>query len=136
MENDLNKLFQNLGGVTVPAGLDRAVFARIDRETHRAARLRFAVFVPLALLSSVGVVVSFQYLAREIVQSGLSQYLSVIASDGGVVLAYWKEFSLSVAEQAPVFEIAIFLGTIVTLFGSLKAAVKNARTIFTHIQLA
>lgn len=136
MEKDYQKLFRGLGCPSVPVGLYDSVLLRIDGEARRASRLRLAVFVPLVVLSSVATVVSFQYLARETVQSGLSEYLSILFSDEGTILLYWKEFLISLAEQAPVFGMTLFLGTIVALVSSLKATIKNTQTMFTHIQLA
>lgn len=136
MEKDYQKLFQALGNPAIPVGLRDSVLARIDNEVRRASIIRLAVFVPLTLIAGVATVVSFQYLARETAQSGLSEYLSILFSDGGTMLSYWKEFLISLAEAAPVFGMAVFLGAVLSLLGSLKAAIKNVQTTFTHIQLA
>lgn len=136
MEKDYQKLFKGLGDPSVPAGLYGSVLARIDSEARRAARLRLAVFVPLIFISAISVIVSFQYLVRETAQSGLSEYLSILFSDGGTVLLYWKEFLISLAEEAPILDAALFLGAVLALAGSLKATIKNVQTTFTHIQLA
>lgn len=136
MEKDYQKLFDGLVSPSVPARLYDSVLLRIDVEARHASRLKFAVFAPLAFLSSVAVVVSFQYMARETAQSGLSEYLSIIFSDGGTILSYWKEFLVSLVESAPVFGATLFLGAVLALMGSLRVTFKNAQTTFTHIQLA
>lgn len=136
MEKGYQKLFQALEDPAVPVGLQGVIFARIDREAHRASLIRLAIFLPLVFVSSAAVVASFQYLARETAQSGFSEYFSILFSDGGTLLSYWKEFLISLAEQAPVFGATLFLGAILALVGSLRATFKNAQTTFTHIQLA
>lgn len=127
MEKDYTKLFQTLKPVTVPTGLSRVINARIEREQRRGARVRIAVFAPLALLSGVAVIFSFQYLVQELSRSGISEYFSVLLSDGGVALAYWKEFSLSVVEQLPVLGGALFLGAVLALLSSLKSIIQNTQ---------
>ncbi len=136
MEKDYQRLFQGLVGPSVPAGLQDSILLRINREARYTSLVRLAVFVPLALISSVAVVASFQYLVHETAQSGLSEYISIIFSDGDTMLSYWKEFLLSLAEAAPVFGATLFLGAVLALLGSLKSAFKNTQTIFQHIQLA
>lgn len=135
MEKDYQKLFKDLRSPAIPAELHSAILARVDREARRASVFRFANFVLLIFISALATVVSFQYLARETAQSGLSEYLSIIFSDGGTLLSYWKEFLLAIAEQAPVFGVTIFLGAVLSLIGSVNSAFKNAQTTFTHIQL-
>lgn len=136
MGKDYKKLFSGLENPGLPAGLYGSVLARIDNEARRLSLIRLAIFVPLVLISSVAVVTSFQYLVEVSAQSGLSEYLSILFSDSGTVLSYWKEFLLLIAEQAPVLGAALFLGAVLAFAGSLRSAIKNAQTVFTHIQLA
>lgn len=128
MEKDYTKLFQTLRPITVPTGLSRAINAQIEREQRHGAQVRIAVFAPLAFLSGVAVVLSFQYLAQELSRSGISEYFSILLSDSGVALTYWKEFSLSVVEQLPVLGGALFLSAVLMLLSSLKSIIQN-----THI---
>lgn len=136
MDKDYQRLFQTLGSPAMPRGLGDTILARVDNEVRRASLIRLAIFVPLVFVSSVATVVSFQYLMRETVQSGFSEYFSILFSDGGTVLLYWKEFMLALVEQAPVFGATLFLGAVFALMGSLKSMVKNIQTVSHHIQLA
>lgn len=136
MEKDYQKLFQTLKNPEVPVGLQDAVLARIDTEARRASRIRFAIFAPLLIVSVISVISSFQYLVQETVQSGLTNYFSIILSDGGAVLTYWKEFLTYTADQAPILGLAIFFGTIFALLVSLKATLRNAQVIFPNAQLS
>lgn len=128
MQSNYSKLFKSLDGVYVPSGLSNVTIKRIRREQRRAAFLRLTFVVPMAFLSSAAVVFSFKYLADEIAQSGLPQYLSVIFSDGGTALTYWKEFSISIADQLPVLSATLFLGAAFALLGTISSIVKNAQT--------
>lgn len=136
MEKDYRRLFATLENPAVPAGLQGLILERIDSEMRRLSRIRLAVFVPLVFLSSVAVVSSFQYLAQETAQSGFSTYLSILFSDGSNVLSFWKEFLLSLAEQAPIFGTVLFLGAILALVGSLRATLNSTQTTYRSATLA
>lgn len=136
MEKDYKKLFALSEHPQVPTGLQASVLLRIDREARRISRIRLALLAPLALASSVSVVVSLQYLAQEIAQSGLVSYLSILFSDSATVFILWKEFSISLAEQVPVFGIIIFMATTLVFVGAVKLLIKNAKTVFRGGQLA
>lgn len=135
MEKDYQKLFHATEKPEVPAGLQDFVLARIDSEARRMSRVRLAMFVPLVFISSVAVVASFQYLASETAQSGMSEYVSIIFSDGSTMLSYWREFLFALVEQAPIFGATLFLGAVLALLGSLKSAFRNAQIIFYPNQL-
>lgn len=136
VEKDYQRLFQSLEIPRVPQGLKDSIFLRINREERRTSIIKLAVFVPLALLSGVAVVASFQYLMNQTAQSGFSEYIAILFSDGGTLLSYWKEFLLSVAERAPIIGTALFLGAILTLMGSIKSVLRNAHTVLHSSQLA
>lgn len=135
MEKDYKKLFQGLESPALPSGLYQSVLNEISLAERRVSQVRLAVFVPLVLISSFAVFASFQYLAGETAQSGLSEYLSILFSDGGTVLSYWKEFLISLAETAPVFGTALFLGAIWALMVSIKSALKNTQIALRPFQL-
>ncbi len=110
------------------------ILMRIEREKIRAARIRFALLGTTALASVIALIPAYQYAASEFAQSGFSQYLSIVFSDSGVALVYWKEFMLALAESAPVFGATILLSVIFTLLGSITLTVKDARRAFLSVQ--
>lgn len=136
MEKDYQRLSKTLKKPAVPTGLQDLVLAHIDSEIARLSRIRLAIFVPLMLVSSVGVVLSFQYLAQVASQSGFSSYLSIIFSDGRSVLSFWKELLLSLAEQAPVLETSLFLGALLALVSSFRKAISSTQTMYYSTKLA
>lgn len=108
-----------------PERLYLSILARIGSEKRRLALIRLAFFGVVAVASLVVVIPSFQYVAREFAQSGFYEYLFLIFSDSGVVLASWKEFALSLAESLPITEITIFLVTVFVFLVSAKLTIKN-----------
>src|SRR3989344_3524522 len=74
-----------------PERLYGNILARIEREKIRAARIRFVLLGTTALASVVALIPAYQYAASEFSQSGFSQYLSIVFSDSGIAVVYWKE---------------------------------------------
>ncbi len=130
MDKNYSKLFQALDPVDVPEGLSSSIIAKIRKEQQRNARLQLAISAPLAFISGVAVVFTFQYLAQELSRSGLGDYFSVLFSDGGAVLTYWREFALSLLEQIPILSMILFLSATLALLGSMRSLVKNIQTNF------
>ena len=114
----------------VPEGLSSSIIAKIRKEQQRNARLQLAISAPLAFISGVAVVFTFQYLTQELSRSGLGDYFSVLFSDGGAVLTYWREFALSLLEQIPILSMILFLSATLALLGSMRSLVKNIQTNF------
>lgn len=133
MEKDIDRLLKTFDRVSVPQGLQDAVFACIHREEVRLARIRLAFFVPLVFLSGLGVVASALYAIKEVAQSGFLQYVSIIFSDSSAVFAYAGEFLLSLAEQAPLLGISVFLATLFALLQSMRETMKNMQTMFATV---
>lgn len=131
MKNNYQKLFHGLNKIEAPENLGEKILTRISIEERRKAEWRLAFSVPLAIASSIGVVFAFQYAAQEVAQSGFYQYLSIVLSDEGAAVTYWKELSMLLAESAPILGTAALLGAVLVLLGSLRSAVKNAQTVFT-----
>lgn len=108
-----------------PERLYLGILARIEREKRRIARIRLAFFGIVAGASLASIIPSFQYVMREFAQSGFYEYLSLLFSDSGAVLASWREFALSLAESLPITEITIFLVMVFVFLVSAKLAIKN-----------
>lgn len=112
-----------------PERLYLGILARIEREKRRIARIRFVLSGIAAFTSVIALVPAGLYAFGEFYQSEFYQYLSVIFSDIGIALAYWKEFSLSLAESLPLSGPAIFLSLIFIFMGALKMTVENAERV-------
>lgn len=122
-----NKTF--FSEVNLPEGLTHTVLRRIEAERRRVARLRFIGMGAVAGLSVIAMVPTAQYTIGEFYQSGFYQYSSLFLSDGGSILSYWREFTLTLAESAPLLGITIFLTLVFVLLSSLQSAFNNRRFI-------
>lgn len=111
--------------INLPEGLTQAVLWQIEMERRRIARFRFVGMGAVAGLSALAMVPTAQYTMAEFYQSGFYQYSSLLFSDGGSALSYWKELTLILAESAPLLGITLSLALIFVLVGSLQSAFKN-----------
>lgn len=101
------------------------IMARIKRE-ERFLAFRNVIFFSIgALISFIVFFPALGALRAELSRSGSLQYLSLIFSDTGTVIAYWSDFSSSILESLPVLTMAAFLATILVFLGSLKFLIRN-----------
>ena len=77
-------------------------------------------------LASLGLLVpAFEMLFNDFAHSGFYEYFSLIFSDGGLMLSYWKELSLSLAESLPIMSIIYTLSLFFVCFLSFKYIIKQ-----------
>jgi hypothetical protein len=115
--------------ITPPGGLTQAILWRIEVEQRRVAQFRFIGMGVLAGFSAIAMVPTAQYTMAEFYQSGFYQYSSLILSDGGSILPYWRELMMTLAESAPIFGATLSLGLIFVLFVSLQSVFNNRQFI-------
>ncbi len=86
------------------------VMARIAEKRRARARIATAAHSSLLVLALIALFPAIQYVFDAAARSGFSQYLSLAFSDGGSLLATWKEFALTMIESAPLMAVASVLG--------------------------
>ena len=118
MDPRLQKMFAS--SAPVPSGLESRIMVRVEK----AARRRFFERAIAGSVASVAFAFILFVVGREtlseIATSGFGQYLSLIWSNGGSVLADWRDFGWTIAESAPITGFALCLGTV----GFFVAAVR------------
>ncbi len=129
-EESYKRFFEQLPEVAPPPGLNEAVLARIERTKKHSARRWCIGMSALAASSFAALIPAFRYAAEEGYRSGSYHYLSLLFSDSGVVLASWREFTLTLAESLPLLQASVFLGTLFVLLTSFRSALKNMPAAF------
>ena len=130
MSDNFEKLFNKLEQFEPSEKLRANILARIDFEKRRSFRIRLAVLGTVAAASFGAVIPSFQYAWRAFFQSGFYEYLSLLFSDSGAVLASWKTFILSLAETIPLAEMTIFLIAVFVFLFSARLAIKSVKSFY------
>ncbi len=121
MKDNYQKLFNSLEDAPVPNGLKESVLLRIESEALKQRRIQMGFFVSASFASGFGTVFLFTLLLKSLSQSGLYEYLSLIFSDGGALVSFWKEFAFTFMESLPVLVLAGFLAaTAVFLWAAAK----------------
>ncbi|MEI6627195.1 MAG: hypothetical protein WCL61_01245 [bacterium] len=105
---------------TTPA-VSELVFSRIRQAEKRQAHLEFALSYSFLFLAIILSLSTFSWIYRDASQTGLLTSLSLIFSDSGTILSYWKEFSFSIVENLPFVSL---VSTLISLF-ILILATKN-----------
>jgi len=110
MRQDFEKLFSHLKPAEPPAGLfDRIILAiKREQELQRTKRLLFG-FLFLLITSFIATPISWKILVSQVENSGILYFISTAVSDFGTFLAFWKDFSLAIAESLPVAGITVFV---------------------------
>jgi hypothetical protein len=119
--NDASKdLLQNLSPIEPPAALKSAIVSRVGRLERRALLARRAVAIGADLLSAAAFVSALVTLVRSFQQSSFGSYLSLLLSDGRLVLSFWSQYLYSLSESLPVTGIAALLASFLLLLASLR----------------
>ena len=124
MQEKLIKIFQK-AEYEPESILASTVWSAIIARDRRIIRFKLWIFSFMGFASLVGLVPVFKILLNDLAQSGFYEYFSLIFSDGGSMLAYWKELFLSLAESLPVFSIISTLSLFFIFFLSLKYLTKQ-----------
>jgi len=133
MKGDLKKLFSELGGQNIPPSLYNDIVFKLETARIKKARLGLIFQGVLSLVSFVIAFPIFLNVAERFSQSGFFQYLSLVFTDGEIVLSNWKVFASSLLESAPFYEATIFLAVVFVLLQSLKFAVRNLKIAQFHV---
>lgn len=124
MQDKLVKIFKN-AKYNPDEGLAFSVFQTIITQDRRIARLKLWSLGFVLFASSMGLIPAFQILSSDLIHSGFYEYFSLIFSDGGAMLSYWKELSFSLAESLPTMSIVFTLSMLFICFLSLKYLIKQ-----------
>ena len=96
----------------------------ITRDKYNA-RLKLWAFSFTGLVSLAGLTLTFRMLLNDLTQSGFSEYFSLIFSDSGLIISYWKELVFSLAESLPIMSTIFTLSLIFVFLLSLRYMMKQ-----------
>lgn len=123
--NNYQKLLNNLGSKPAPEDLYKGVLLRLTIEQGRAVKRRFAIAAASLVASVTAAVVAVLALASSLTASGFWKFISLIFTDGGTVVTYWQQFSLSLLESFSMTEMVVSLACIFAVILSIRFMLKN-----------
>jgi len=110
--------------------LFQKIMSRIGEERRRlAVKRRIFVFSFGLAVSAAAFFPTLNIVKNELAESGFLNFVSLIFSDLGAVLANWQNFLFAILESFPVMSVAAFLATIFVFLQSLKFLNRNAKII-------
>jgi len=111
-------------------GLFEEIMGCIRREEFFYAKCRMAAFFLLFAVSAVAFLPVLRIAAAEAAESGFFEFMSLMFSDSGAVLALWQNFLLALAESLPVVSLAALLIVTLVLFQSLKIISRDLKFVY------
>lgn len=136
MRKDYEKLFSRLESPEPPAELLGKIIARIQKEKQFIfIKKRLFFFSTVMLVSTVALIPTINVFQEGLTQSGLLQFISLFASDFGLVIADWQNFGLAILESLPVMNVIAFLFAALVFLWSLKHLAQATRVVFNKQQL-
>jgi hypothetical protein len=124
MEDKLIKIFQK-AKYEPESDLEQVVWSTIIARDKRTTRFKLWTYGFVGLASFAGLIPAFKILFTDLAHSGFYEYFSLIFSDTGSILSYWKELIFSLTESLPVVSIIFTLSLLFICFLSLRYLMKQ-----------
>ena len=136
MNRNWENVFETIGGSKSLDLLPAKILGRIDQAQARRTRWQLIAAEIVGSLSVVALFPIFINMLGQFQSSGFWNYFSLLFTDTGVIAIYWKEFSLALVEALPWFPLTLVFILILTLFVSLRFALKDFKRIGLSTNLA
>jgi len=127
MANKYKKLFGYINLIEPSRELKERILNRISLEEKRLARIRAWAFGSTTVASFGLSAWAVVYLIKSVNESGFLQYLSLIFSENGAVLAYWRELSLALIQSLPITGLILFLAAVGFFVWSVANMLQGAK---------
>lgn len=119
-----------------PAYLLGKIMERIEKEERiLMLKKRIAFFFTGLFGLMTGLIYVFRLAQTTIVESGFSQYFSLLFSDTAIVTNYWQNFFITLLETFPITETAVSLFFILLILQVIKFLAKDFKNI-KNLQIA
>lgn len=133
MRKDYEKLFTRFALPEPPEGLfDRIILAvKHEQELRNTKRLAFG-FLVLLIISLAATPFSLPFFLRQIVESGILQFMSIAINDLGTFLSLWPDSVMAVAESLPVMGIIVFVINMILVVFTLRLFLRRKGLLLRH----
>ncbi len=120
MPNGTTDLLLNLNPIKPPDRLRSSILATVSGLERRAILARRLAAVGADLFCSAAFISALVTLVRSLRSSSFGTYLSLLLSDGRLVLSFWSEYLYSLFESLPLTGIVACLASLLLLLASLR----------------
>ena len=128
--NNQEKLFEPSDG------LFDQIMSRIHEEQKIImVKRRFAIFFVGLIGSIAAFMPAFKMMQTGFNESGFINFFSLLFTDIGMVMTYWRSFAMTLLGTLPLMSMATFLVIVFVFLESLKFLTQDMRIIFKHAQI-
>lgn len=132
LEKALFSVFEKNPDLAIPADLSARIVAAVLRRQRLNAIIKLSLGSFFSIGSFVVGLLIWRYENLTLAGSGVSRLLSLLFSDFSVVMSFWKEYLLSVAESLPLAPLAAVLAFVWLCLVNLRFALKNYSFLTHH----
>ncbi len=116
--------------INFPQELSGIVLSRVHKAQKQRVVLRMSFFGSFCIGSLIAVLYAGMYFVQATTQTGFSQYISLLFSDGAALLTSWKEFSLLLVESVPLTHGVVVLITVGLFVWSLSKVLEKRKIMY------
>lgn len=120
-----NKLFSI---VEPSVNLKNSIINKIKREEIKRTAYKIAISSGISLATIFVTIFSVSNIIKDAYQSGLSEYLSLIFSDGTLLISHWQTYLISITESLPMIQITVTVASVWIFAWSLNTVVETLKT--------
>ena len=96
------------------------VFIKIQKEQSKSIKKQKIIWSASSFVFSIFTITTGWHAISSVASSDIGNYVSLMFSDTGSIMNFWKEFVISIIESLPIIGIGLFLLSIYLLFWSTK----------------
>ena len=111
-------------------GLFGEIMGCIRREGLFYAKCRMTSFLFLLIGSAASFLPIWRISAEEAAESGFFEFISLLLSDSGALLASWQNFLLALAEALPAVSLALLLAVAIIFLQSFKIISRDLKFVY------
>lgn len=125
MEQDYTKLLSHLPSGSPSTNLTTKILGRVYLYEENRIKNQRSLWAGIGILSSLSTVWLSIYTYNHLIQSGFSQYASLIFSEKVTLITYAKDFSAVLLESLPIMATASLFFTLAVCMWSIKSYIDN-----------
>ncbi len=103
---------------------------------QRIQRIKFWSYSFVGAFSLVSLFPVLASLFRQFVESGFSEYLSLVFSDSGSIVLYWKELVLTIADSLPTTSLILSLALLFVFLLCVRRAARYVKSPVENMKYA
>lgn len=129
MNEEFKRILNIVEEIEVPDDLVQGILNRVDGKIRQQSRVKALSF---SLISTTSLIISIPIIKAVITsftQSGIYNYLSLIFSDSDIVITYWKEILMTIAESIPAISVIALLSIATIFIWSTVSATREVKLI-------